>query len=262
MCYKSLTQQPKPDIHHHHFANLMLQNGMQLQKCNLPIRYPTLFSSLFISMVPSLLCYSALIKLGLNPNTQSSSSNWTSRWTPASSMLSGFIYGSITGTVYKTALNVYPLKLNSLTWDVVKPMLLLQGQLMVAKKAPQRPTDSALVSEHHFLLHQCLQRDPRCLRGTASLAKDQVTHTHKHTLTEHSQWRSILVIIPINCSANTEGTSGVLFPSLKSKPRCLWQFLWFFSNVLLKWKSCVLVSRAPLHCLYETMSKWVRKKWK
>lgn len=63
---------------------------------------------------------------------------------PASSMLSGFIYRSITGTVYKTAQNVYPRKVNTHTWNTVKPALLLEDHLMLDKKAPRRSTDSAL----------------------------------------------------------------------------------------------------------------------
>lgn len=187
-------------------------------------------------MLPSPLCHSALTKLGLNPNTQSSSSNWTSGWMPASSVLSGFIYGSIMGAVYETALNVYPLKLNTHTWNTEKPALLLENQLMLDEKAPQRPADSALVaptsgstvgpeSAGGCVIRRIRPREnlPRVisLQRTALLANEQVTHTHTHPGILNSPCCSVLLIIPINSSANTEGTTGVLFPSLELELFCV-----------------------------------------
>lgn len=50
------------------------------------------------------------------------------------------------------------------TWATVKPVLPLEDQLMPDKKAPQRPTDSALTGEHpnsRGFLHGYEQKDPQ-----------------------------------------------------------------------------------------------------
>lgn len=116
-------------------------------------------------------------------------------------------------------------------------------------EGPTDVTDSALIGEHFWLQHQNERRDPQCLSkpgGVKRLKNEAETRfislrgaallTDTHTHTEQSPSCSILLIILLNCSANTEGTTVFYFLAWSLSCSVLdnsfgsFQMCFFFSN--------------------------------
>lgn len=167
----------------------------------------------------------------------------------ASSMLSGFIYRSITGTVYKTAQNVYPRKVNTHTWNTVKPALLLEDQLMLDKKAPRRSTSSAL------------KVNTPVWEGPASVSTEGPAvpeRARTHTDSEQSPGYSVLLIIIINCSQTQKGQ-----PVFHFSPWSLSRTV--FDNSSGSFQMCFFSSNENLMCLWASTKQCPSgsgKKWK